>query len=191
MSCFTSRMAATWSAVSTYGNDASSSVCHAVSGGKAWPSRDLARGVQLQQLLRQVLHGAAHARLRARPLLRPEARQRRPMLARADVAADAVDLLRRHEEAVAVGVVQLQELALVAADVLAHEAGEPRDAVLDVDDVLARRSRSARNASRDAAAARRRAALLAEAEDLGVSEQRQPARSSLADATSRAAASRA
>ena len=93
------------------------------------------------------------------------------MLAGPDVAADAVDLLRRHEETVAVGVLQLQVLALALADGAPHEAGELRDAVLDVHDVLARRQVGEERFARRAAA-RRRASLLREAEDLGVGEQR-------------------
>ncbi len=135
---------------------------------------DLARGVELQQLPRQLLHGAADARLRPRPLLRAEARERRAVLARADVAADAVDLLRRDEEAVAVGVLQLEVLALLAADALACEAGEAGDAVLDVDDELARHEVGEKRLAGGAAAGRR-AALLAEAEDLGVGEEREAA----------------
>ena len=133
---------------------------------------DLARGVELQQLLRHLLDGAAHSRFRARPLLRAEASERRPVLARSDVAADAVGLVRRHEEAVGVRVLQLQVLALFAADTLAREPGEPRDAVLDVYDEVARHEVGEERFASGALPGWS-ATLLAEAEHLGVGEERQ------------------
>ena len=55
-----------------------------VSGREGVARRDLARRVELQQLLRQVLSRRARTRvLGARPLLRAQPRQRRPVLARA------------------------------------------------------------------------------------------------------------
>src|SRR5581483_6241765 len=114
------------------------------------------------------------ARLRPRPLLRAEARQGRAVLAGADVAAHAVDLVRRHVQPVAVGVLQLEVFVYLVADLLAHEPGEARDAVLDVHDELARRQLREEAIARDAAAWRR-PPLLAEAEHLGVGEQRQAA----------------
>ena len=38
MSALTSATARSWSSVSSYGNEASSSCCQGVSGAKAWPS---------------------------------------------------------------------------------------------------------------------------------------------------------
>ena len=55
-----------------------------------------------------------------------------------DVAGDAVGLLDGHEEPVALGVGQLQVLALDTLDAADDEAVEAGDAVLDVDDVVAR-----------------------------------------------------
>ena len=37
MSALTSATARSWSTVSSYGNDASISICQGVSGAKAWP----------------------------------------------------------------------------------------------------------------------------------------------------------
>ena len=139
-------------------------------GGECVSLRHLAGGVELQQLLRKLLHGATHAGLRPRPLLRPQPGQRRPVLAGPDVAGHAVDLLDRDVQPVAVGVLQLQVLALGAVDATTHQARELCDAMLDVDDVAAGLEIGEERLARGAAAGRG-AALLAEAEDLGVGEQ--------------------
>ena len=130
----------------------------------------LSRRVQGQQLARQVPDGPLHALLRASPLLGAEPRQRRPLVAGADVAADAVDLVGRHEQTVALGVAQLQVLALLAVGLQVREAGELGDAVLDVDDEVA----GAEVGEEVDAAARARtgeSTLLDEAEQLGVCQQ--------------------
>ena len=59
----------------------------------------------------------------------------------AGVARDALDLLDRHPDAAALGEVQLEEVALlvaVAAGVAPSHARVARDAVVDVDDQVAR-----------------------------------------------------
>ena len=110
----------------------------------------------------------------------PQPRQRRPVLARPNVAATRSTCSTGTNSRSPVRVLQLQELALdlrgarqpVAADPLAHEPGEAGDAVLDVDDELARLQVGEEALARRAPA-RRRATLLAESEDLGVRQQRQ------------------
>ena len=75
----------------------------------------------------------------ALPLPAAQPRQLRVLAAR--VARDALDLLDRHPDAAALGEVQLQEVALlvaVAAGVAPHQARVARDAVVDVDDEVAR-----------------------------------------------------
>ena len=75
--------------------------------------RPLARRVQLEQLLGQVGDRLADARLGALPLAAAEARQVRVLAA--GVARDALDLLDRHPDAAALGEMELEEVALLAA----------------------------------------------------------------------------
>ena len=58
-----------------------------------------------------------------------------------DVLGDAVDLLDRDVELVALRVLEQQVVALGAEDLLAHDLAEQRDAVRGVHDVVARRER--------------------------------------------------
>ena len=108
-----------------------------------------ARAVQLHQLLGQVAHRAADLGLGAHPLAAAQAGQRRIGVAGADVAADAVGLRDRDVQVVAFGVVQQQELGVAGQLELgllagrrarrrAHQPAVARDAVIDVDDQVAR-----------------------------------------------------
>ena len=142
---------------------------------------DLARGVEVEQLPRHVGHGAANAVARARPLAGAEAGEVGVVVAGPDVARDAVRLLDGHEEPVALGVGELQKLALHALDVAHDHAGEARDAVLEVDDVVARRQVGDEVGAVGRGLAQR-PPLLDEAEDLGVGEQ-QDARRAVAAAS--------
>ena len=92
------------------------------------------------------------------------------MLARADVAGDAVDLLDGHEQPVALGVVQLEDTRARRPRRCADQPVEARDAVLDVHDVVA-----GREVGEEGLAVRRRpdAPPLREAEDLRVGPERQ------------------
>ena len=81
MSALTSAAARSWSMVSSYGNEASISACHGVSGAKAWPCALGPRGVQREQLLGQVVDRLADALLGPQPLGAAELGQRRPLAA--------------------------------------------------------------------------------------------------------------
>ena len=73
---------------------------------------DLARGVQLQQIVGDLGHGAAGTLLHLLPVGRAQPVQRRRRLARADVARQPVGLMDGHVELVALRVIDLQVLAL-------------------------------------------------------------------------------
>ena len=124
----------------------------------------LALRVEVDQLARQRLRGAPGAQLHLLPGLAAELRQRRVARARADVAGDLVELVARHEDAVAVLVLELEVVARHAADRLRLEAGEAGDAVVLVNDRVAgpevgeRRDRGAAAGARPGPALRRAAA---------------------------------
>ena len=139
MSALTSTTARSWSGVSSYGKLASISPCHGVSGAKAH-ALDAGPGrVQLEQLVGEVRDGLADALLRPQPLRAAQLRE--VGVLGAAVARDPVDLLDRDEDLVRAGEAQLEVVAVLAlGPVAAPEhplvAG---DAVVDVDDEVARR----------------------------------------------------
>ena len=95
------------------------------------------------------------------------------MVARPHIAADPVDLIRGHVEPVTMVVAQLQVLPLHVVDAALHQPGEAADAVLDMDNVVAGgQIGEERFASRPGPPGQT-AALLHEAEHLGVGEERQ------------------
>ena len=106
-------------------------------GGEGVARHRLARGVELQQLLRHVAHRLLDLGLGALPAGAAEAIERRPGAAR--VLLDQVEPLDRDEQLVLAVIAQLEELGGVAdaaaADLL--EPDELADAVVDVDDEIA------------------------------------------------------
>ena len=102
-------------------------------GGERVAGAPLALGVEVDQLAGERLGGAARLQLHLLPLLAAELRERRVAGVGAHVAADLVELVARHEDAVAVAVLELEVVARHAADGLGLEAGEERDAVVLVD----------------------------------------------------------
>ena len=137
MSALTSAVARSWSSVSSYGNDASISDCHGVSRRRPGPSALDARRVQREQLLGELGDGLADPLLGAQPLGAAELAQRRPLAA--GVARDPADLLDRHEDPVTAGERQLEVVALLARPAAPQHLLVPRDAMIDVDDEIARR----------------------------------------------------
>jgi len=94
--------------------------------------------VELEQLLGEVRDRPLHSGLGPQPVGTAEARQV-GMLA-AGVAADPRDLLHRHVDAVTPGKRELQEVPVVARTAATTEHPlVSRDAVVDVDDEIARR----------------------------------------------------
>ena len=138
MSALTSAAARSWSIVSSYGNDASISACQGVSGANAWPCALGARGVQREQLLGQVVDRLADALLGAQPFGAAELGQRRSLAA--GIARDPADLLDRHEDPVAARERQLEVVAILAGAAAPEHLLVARDAVVDVDDEVARAS---------------------------------------------------
>ena len=129
----------------------------------------LALRVELQQLaghLAQVLAGAG---LEVVPGLAAELRERGRVRVGADVARDLADLLVRDEDAVLAAEREQQVVADDAGDLLRLEAEQLRDAVVLVDDVVAR---AQVGEARERAADRRGRARGALAEDLRVGQQR-------------------
>jgi hypothetical protein len=121
----------------------------------------LALGVEGDQLARQRLRGAAGTQLLLLPLLAAELGQLRVARVGAHVAADLVELVARHEDAVAVAELELEVVARGTAHRLGLEAGEQRDAVVLVHHGRPRAQVGERG---DRAAARSVAARLAAAQ---------------------------
>ena len=138
MSPLTSSIASRWSGVSVNGKRSSNSRCQSPSGPKAWPLRAAALGVQLEQLPGQLLGGPAGARLERVPAVPAELAQRRMGAAGADVAGDLGELVGGDEDAVVALVFEVQVVARDARHGARLEAGEAGDAVVLVDDDVAR-----------------------------------------------------
>ena len=79
MSALTSAAARSWSTVSSYGNDASISACHGVSGPKAWPCAPARAAYSAEQLLGEVGDRLADPLLGAQPLRAAELGEVRPL----------------------------------------------------------------------------------------------------------------
>ena len=95
------------------------------------------RRVQGQQLVGEVRDRLADPLLGAQPLGAPELAELWPLPA--GVARDPRDLLDRHEDPVAAGERQLEVVALLPFPAAAQHLLVARDAVIDVDDEVARR----------------------------------------------------
>ncbi len=94
-------------------------------------------GVQLEEVLGQVVDRLADALLGAQPVGAAELGEGRPLAAR--VAADPGDLLDRHEDPVAAGERQLEVVAVLACATAPEHPLVAGHAVVDVDDEVARR----------------------------------------------------
>ena len=137
MSALTASIASTWSAVSRYGNERSSSQLPLAVGLERVPVPRLALGVEVEQLAGELAGGAAGACLDALPALRAERRELRRVAAGADVAGDLRELVGGREDLVLAAVLELEVVARDAGEGLGLEAGEARDPVVLVDDVVA------------------------------------------------------
>ena len=132
-----------------------------------------ARGVQREQLLGQVVDRLADPLLGAQPLGPAEPRQRRALAAR--VAADPADLLDRHEDPVAAGERQLEVVAILAGAAAPEHLLVARDAVVDVDDEVARRQ-ALEDVARDDPPERPRPADADGPEQLAIGDEGEPVR---------------
>ena len=135
MSALTSTIAFAWSGVSSYGKASSTSCCHGVSGANGWPGLVEAPAVEHHELLRDLAHRGADARLRLLEVGAAHPVQRRCLAAR--VGPDAVHLVGRHVQLVAALVLEQQVVARDAADRALHHPLVARDTVHVVDDVVA------------------------------------------------------
>ena len=135
MSAFVSAIARSWSTVSSYGKLASISSCQGVSAAKEWPSAPARDGVQLEELLGQVVDRLLDPLLGPQPVGAAEPAERRMLAAR--VAADPGDLLDRDVDPVAAGEAQLEVVALLAGAAAPEHLLVAGDAVVDVDDEVA------------------------------------------------------
>ena len=106
--------------------------------GEGVAGAGLPLGVEAQELLGHVAHGLLDAGLRLLPGPAAEPVDRRARALRARVLLDAVEALDRDLELVARLVAEDHELARGAADLERLEAEEAADAVLLVDDEVAR-----------------------------------------------------
>ena len=94
--------------------------------------------IEVDQVKRQLFGILARLVGGTRPVGSIEPGQARLVAVGTDVARDAVDLLERHVELVAVGVFQQKVVALLAAHFLARDLAKERDAVGGVHHVVAR-----------------------------------------------------
>ena len=124
MSAFVCSIASIWSGVSVNGKALLEVELPLAVGRERVAGAALALGVEVDQLAGERLGRAAGAHLLLLPLLAAELRQRRVAGVGADVAGDLVELVARHEDAVAVLVLELEVVARDAADGLRLEAGE-------------------------------------------------------------------
>ena len=110
--------------------------------------------IQIDQVKRQFFGILARLIGGTRPVGGVEPGQARLVAVGANIARDAVDLLERHVELVAVGIFQQKVVALLAAHFLARDLAKERDAVSGVHHVVARlkRERDLRNVHLAAAA---------------------------------------
>ena len=135
------------------------------------PDARLALGVKLEQLAGHLTQMLSRADLEVLPGLAAELRERRGVRVRADVAGDLADLLVRHVDAVFAAESEQQVVAGDAGDLLRLESEQLRNAVVLVDDVVAR---AQIGEARERAAGRRDRPGRAAAEDLGVWQDRDP-----------------
>ena len=110
--------------------------------------------IQVDQVKRQLFGILARLVGSPRPVGGVEPGQARLVAVGTNVARNAVDLLQRHVELVAIGVFQQKVVAFLAAHFLARDLAKERDAVGGMHDVVARlkRERDLRNVNLAAAA---------------------------------------
>ena len=137
-SSFTASIARSWSSVSRYGNSASSRSSQSLLEVVRDARRLLALRVEREQLAGELAHRLARAVLEVLPRLAAELRQRRRLRVGADVARDLADLLVRDVQAVLAAEGEQEVVARDAGDRLRLEAEQLPDAVVLVDDVVAR-----------------------------------------------------
>ena len=104
-------------------------------GAEGVAGHGLARGVELEQLLRHVAHGLLDFRLGALPRDAAQLVDRRP--GGAGVLLDEVQSLDGHEQFVVARVAELEKLLLAVADPDLAEANEHADAMVHVHDQVA------------------------------------------------------
>ena len=97
--------------------------------------------IQVDQIKRQLFGVLARLVGGTRPVGGIEPGQARLVAVGANIACDAVNLLERHVELVAVGIFQQKVVALLAAHFLARDLAKERDAVGSVHHVVARLKR--------------------------------------------------
>ena len=132
-------MAARWSSVSSYGKAGAELVVEPVADGRArGASRSCALGRDLDQLGRHLADALLHARLARLPgaAAEPVELDRRLLGA---VARQELDVLDRQEQLVVAGIVDLQAVVRRAGGLDGLEPDEAADAVIDMDDEIARR----------------------------------------------------
>ena len=100
--------------------------------------RNVPTRVQIKQLLGDFLDGLFDASLFLGPCLTSESVQRRDAAIGTDIARQPISLVHRDVERVAGVVLHRQELALVSFELTLDESREAPDAVIHVDNVVAR-----------------------------------------------------
>jgi hypothetical protein len=142
-------------------------------GAEGEPGRGLPRRVDLDQLAGEIADRASHAPLRALPLgaAQPAERRRRTP----GVAGDAADLVGWQEDLVGAGEVELEVLAHIVAERALRHPHVTGDAVVDVDDVVAR-LQLADQVAGDHPLRRRQPPDARRPEELAIGEDQQPAR---------------
>ena len=105
-------------------------------GGEGVTAARPALGVEVEELTGELAGRAAGAGLEVQPALAAEGGERR-LGARTDVAGELGELVDRDEDAVLALVLEVEVVAGDPADLAGLKAGEARDAVVLVDDVVA------------------------------------------------------
>ena len=133
--------------------------------------RQLARGVDAQQLVGKIVGCLLGALLGAAPLTTAESTELRML--RSGVARDTRELLHWGEDGVSAAVGNLQVVALITVATAAQHAHEPANTVIHMHQVVTR-GESLRRLARDAATMHHRSTHARRAEELTVGDHRQP-----------------
>ena len=152
-----------------------------------WAMRQLARGVDAQQLIGEIVGRLLGALLGAAPLATTESTELRML--RAGVARDACQLLHWREDGVGAAIGNLQVVALIAVTTAAQHAHETANAVIHMHQVVARRE-SLRRLAGDTTTVHRRSTNTCRAEELAICDHRQPINTALESAVEAAGQNR-
>ena len=126
--------ARTWSSVSTYGNESSSSFWPGRVGLEGITLYHIAPGIQIQHLLGDFDDGLLDASLFLLPLLSTQTVECRDDSLGADIACQPIRLVDRDVELPPTLILHRQELTDQSIQLTLHQPAKPADAVVNVND---------------------------------------------------------